>query len=172
MDSREGPVEHPRQSWPSVELDAVSRLRVLAVGGNHPLYAERVLPASFDEVWSVASDLEHELPRVVNGLRSFTLDPAEPDAERQRAVAVSAVGTRERFDVLLRPGWCLMQSKAVVGGMAAVAEPDGRVRFALFGGVRLPVAGRIRRAFRTASVRRGERFMDRLEERVVARGSR
>ena len=39
--------------------------------------------------------------------------------------------------MVLRPGWCVMQSSRAVGGMAAVAEGE-RTRFAFFGGLRVP----------------------------------
>lgn len=46
-------------------------------------------------------------------------------------------GLRAPFDLVLRPGWCLMQSRLLVFGMAAV--PDGDVtRFAYMAGFRLP----------------------------------
>jgi hypothetical protein len=37
-------------------------------------------------------------------------------------------------DVVLRPGWCVMQSPFLVGGMAAVREAGGN-RFVFFGGL-------------------------------------
>jgi hypothetical protein len=39
--------------------------------------------------------------------------------------------------VVLRPGWCVMQSRFLIGGVAAVPEADG-TRFAFLGGLRLP----------------------------------
>jgi len=41
------------------------------------------------------------------------------------------------LDVTLRPGWCLMQSRFVIGGMAAVPQGPGTL-FAGCGGLRLP----------------------------------
>lgn len=141
----------------------VRRLRVLAEAGRHPMVAERVLAAPFGPVWAVAADLEGELPGLIGGLRSFTVTPG---GERSSAVAVSVLGHRERFEVVLRPGWCLMQSRSVVGGMAAEPLPDGTVRFALFGGLRLPLLGPASRAFPRRARRRAETLMDRLERRV------
>jgi hypothetical protein len=53
------------------------------------------------------------------------------------ARARGRLGQRARFDVMLRPGWCVMQSRFLVGGMAAVPEGAG-TRFAFLGGLRLP----------------------------------
>jgi hypothetical protein len=39
--------------------------------------------------------------------------------------------------VVLRPGWCWMQSRFLVGGMAAAPHPDG-TSVAFLGGLRLP----------------------------------
>ena len=168
MSSTDGPAEPARQDEPPVELDPVRRLRVLAAAGGHRLFEERVLPGSFEQVWSVAADLEGELPGIVSGLRSFRVSAAEPGSDRLSGVAVSRIGHRERFDIVLRPGWCLMQSRAVVGGMAAVSGPDG-VRFAMFGGLRLPGAQVLRRLSPSASRRQGAAMMDRLEQRLRAR---
>ncbi|MDH6134192.1 hypothetical protein P3T37_003594 [Kitasatospora sp. MAA4] len=168
MSSSEGSAEQTRPDWPSVELDSVRRLRVLATAGGHRLFEERVLPGSFDQVWSVAADLEGELPGFISGLRSFSVSPAVPGSDRLSAVATSAIGHREHFDIVLRPGWCLMQSSAVVGGMAAVPDPDG-VRFALFGGLRLPGTQVVRQLFPAAVKRKGLVMMDRLEHRVRAK---
>lgn len=51
---------------------------------------------------------------------------------------MGTLGQRARFDVVLRPGWCLMRSRFVLGAMAAVPDPAGGTRFAALGGFRLP----------------------------------
>lgn len=124
-------------TWPTVGLDAVRRLRVLSETLRAPLYAETHLAAAPAEVWAVAGDLPGELPRWIRTMRTFDyLDGAHgaPGAVR-RAVAVSRIGHRAVFDVVLEPGWCVMQSPFVIGGMAAVPDGDG-TRFAVLGGVR------------------------------------
>lgn len=122
--------------WPVADLDPVRRLRVLAASLRFPVYqAEIVLPTSADEVWAVASDLEHELPRCLSTVRSVRI--TREDGERLELMATGTLGQRARFDVVLRPGWCLMRSRFVVGAMAAVPEGDG-TRFASLGGFRLP----------------------------------
>ncbi|MFG2974790.1 hypothetical protein ACGFYY_17615 [Streptomyces sp. NPDC048331] len=123
-------------SWPVVaELDAVRRLRVIARGTPGTGFAERLVDAPFERVWGLVSDLEHQMPLMIGDIRSFTVTSAA--GERLEARARSPLGMRARFDIVLRPGWCLMQSRFLIGGMAAVAERDG-TRLAFFGGLRLP----------------------------------
>ncbi|MER7583606.1 hypothetical protein [Kitasatospora sp. NPDC097691] len=156
--------------WPTVELDPVRRLRVLAAAGaGRPLFAERRFAAGFDAVWSVAGDLSGELPGLISGLRSFEVGPgAGGRGGRLEGVAVSVVGHRERFEIVLRDGWCLMQSRVLLGGMAAVPDGDG-TRFALLAALRVPGAGPVQRFFGGLVDRRGEVLLDRLERRVGSR---
>ncbi|MBO1414772.1 hypothetical protein [Streptomyces sp. FH025] len=161
----------PPARWPTVELDPVRRLRVMAAAaGNRPMFAERRYPATFDEVWSVASDLEHELPQLLTGLRSFEVGPGPGGGHRLSGLATSAVGHRERFDIVLSPGWCLMQSKVLLGGMAAVPEGDG-TRFALLGSLRLPGSAPVQRFLGKLTDRRGDILLDRLGERIRLRAA-
>jgi hypothetical protein len=151
--------------WPTAELDSVRRLRVIASATRHPTYAERYFDVPLEQLWSVVSDLEHELPHIVPGLRSFTLTGG--DGDRLPGQAVSSLGHRERFDVVLRPGWCLMKSRILTGGIAAVADGAG-TRFAFFSSLRFPggqVVGRVRR-FRSA--KRSGALLDRVQRRVEA----
>jgi len=122
-------------SWPSAEVDRISRLHVLAAMTPGAVVVEAVLPDSFDEVWAVASDLEHELPRCLGDVRSFTITRA--DGERLEADARGYPGLRARFDVILRPGWCVMRSRFLLGAMAAEPGATG-TRFAFLGGFRFP----------------------------------
>ena len=123
------------QDWPMTELDPVRRMRVLAAATPGVAYAEKLIPARFDAVWETASDLEHQLPRMITDLRSFEITGAR--GERMTARARGRLGQRARFDVVLRPGWCVMQSRFLIGGMAAAPEAEG-TRFAFLGGLRLP----------------------------------
>ncbi|MEU7898215.1 hypothetical protein AB0B45_35810 [Nonomuraea sp. NPDC049152] len=122
-------------SWPVAELDSVRRLRVIARSTPGISYAEQVIAAPYDRVWALASDLESQMPMLITDIRSFTVLSAE--GEHLEALARSPLGLRARFDIVLRPGWCLMQSRFLLGGMAAVPEGEG-TRFAFFGGLRLP----------------------------------
>jgi hypothetical protein len=122
-------------NWPRADLDPVRRLRVLAASVRFPVYiADVVLPVPFEQVWAAASDLERELPRCLPTVRSARIRSAEGD--RLELLATGTLGQRARFDVVLRPGWCLMRSRFVLGAMAAVPEGDG-TRFAALGGFRL-----------------------------------
>jgi hypothetical protein len=126
------------ENWPVADLDPVRRLHVLASVVRFPVYvADVVLPAPFEEVWAEVSDLEHELPRRISTVRSARITRAEGD--RLELTATGNLGQRARFDVVLRPGWCLMRSRFVLGAMAAVPQ-GGETRFAALGGFRLPGA--------------------------------
>ena len=126
------------EEWPVAGLDPVRQLRVLAASVRFPVYvSEVVVPAPVEQVWAVASDLERELPRCISTVREVRITHAEGD--RLELMAFGTLGQRARFDVVLRPGWCLMRSRFVLGAMAAVPEAGG-TRFASLGGFRLPGA--------------------------------
>ncbi|MFE0101018.1 hypothetical protein [Streptomyces sp. NPDC059009] len=149
------------------DLDPVRRLRVMAAGLNAVMYAEEYVDLPVDEVWAVASDLDAELPQLVPAMRAFRTTATLPSG-RSTALAYGPFGHRARFDVQLRPGWCLMQSAHVVGGMAAVPEGSG-TRFAVLGGVRHAVPGPVRRAVRPLGRARGHRMIARARRRTEAR---
>ncbi|WP_159053347.1 hypothetical protein [Streptomyces regalis] len=156
-------------NWPTAELDPVRRLRVLAGGLHAVMYADAHLDLPFTEVWAVAGDLEHELPHLVPTLRAFRCYPTSED--RQLAWAYGPLGHRARFDVLLQTGWCLMQSRYVVGGMAAVSEGSG-TRFAVLGGLRQPWSTPFQRALRPLGRSRGLMMVDRAARRALVRRDR
>ena len=146
------------EDWPVADLDPVRRLRVLAASVRFPAYvAEVVLPAPPERVWAVAADLERELPRCLPTVRSARITRA--DGDQLELLAVGTLGQRARFDVVLRPGWCLMRSRFVVGAMAAVAEAGG-TRFAVLGGFRIPGAGLGRPLLTVAGDRAMRTFAD------------
>ncbi|MET7274611.1 hypothetical protein ABZS59_25940 [Streptomyces flaveolus] len=160
-----GAVDH---GWPLAELDPIRRLRIIASSARHPAFAERRFDVPVGHFWSVASDLEAELPLIVPGLRSFTV--TESSGDRLSGRAVGAFGYRERFDVVLRPGWCLMQGTTLTSGMAATPDGDG-CRFAFFSTLRLPGGDTLDRMRAPWSARRAQRMLDRLGERVAARSA-
>jgi hypothetical protein len=121
--------------WPTARLDSVERLRVLRGSLHAPVFAETYFPLPVDVVWAVASDLEREIPRLIPPVRSFRLQDPGDGHRPTAAVAVGPTGRRVPFEVTLEPGWCLMQGRRVVGGMAAVPEGEG-TRFAVVGGGR------------------------------------
>ncbi|WP_330335405.1 hypothetical protein OHS33_37605 (plasmid) [Streptomyces sp. NBC_00536] len=162
--------------WPTTELDPVRRLRVMAAGLGAVMYVEEYVDAPPEAVWDVAGDLEGELPHLVPTLRAFRMLPGHrsgglggPGHGRGWGWAHGPLGYRARFDVLLQPGYCLMQSRRVIGGMAAVAEGDG-TRFAVLGGVRGGgYEARALRALCALGDDRGRRMIARARRRIDAR---
>ncbi|MET7299981.1 hypothetical protein [Embleya sp. NPDC005575] len=118
-----------------VRVDAVARLRALTAGIPGARVVEGVVPAPFADVWAVMGDLEHGFGRFQPDMRRIRV--SRRDGDRVEAYARSRYGMRARFDGILRPGWCWLQSRFVIIGMAAVAEHD-TTRVALTGGVRVP----------------------------------
>jgi hypothetical protein len=132
------------------------------------MYWEQELDLPLDKVWTVAGDLERELPHLLRDMRSFTfLERADPEAPL-RARARGLLGQRATFDVVLEPGWCLMQSRLVIGGMAATTVPGG-TRFAVLGGLRLPAVRYLQPAMSPVGSRLGRGVIGRLVERVGVR---
>jgi hypothetical protein len=68
---------------------------------------------------------------------------------------------------VLRPGWCVMQSRFLIGGMAAVPDGEG-TRFAFLGGIRLPGIRLLDPVLRLAAQSLALRPIRRLEERLAA----
>ncbi len=102
---------------------------------------------------------------MVTDLRSFEITSAR--GERMTARARGRLGQRARFDVVLRLGWCVMQTRLLVGGMAAVAEADG-TRFAFLGGLRILPMRLLDRVLRPAVRMLALRPIRRLEYRLRA----
>ncbi|WP_431678774.1 hypothetical protein [Kitasatospora sp. KL5] len=121
---------------PTAPLDPVRRLHVMAAGIHGAHVTEGVVDAPFDRVWAVMADLEGEFGRFQPDMRSLRV--TRRDGERVAALARSRYGMRARFDGVLRPGWCWLQSRFLIVGMAAVADGAGATRVALTGGVRVP----------------------------------
>jgi hypothetical protein len=141
--------------WPVAELDQVRRMRILAASLPGVLFAEDYIDVPFDRVWAYVNDVETSIPALITDVRSFRVvsrgtvtGPATAEdgaglevEERLKAKAVGLLGNRGAFDVVLKSGWCLMQSRLVIGGLAATPEGEG-TRFAGCGGLRFP-GGRI-----------------------------
>jgi hypothetical protein len=120
-------------TWPEARLDRVRQLRVLGAALPGVAVVERVLDAPFDEVWSFLSDLERSVPMFDHLVDSLHLKAGHDD--RLSVVArLPVVHTGTRFDVELHDGWCWMQSRTYLVGMAA--EPHGeQTRYAHLEGV-------------------------------------
>ena len=154
-------------TWPVADLDAIRRLRALAAAVPGAFVAETTLDAPFDQVWAVAADLEHELPAYLPDVRTFTITAR--DGERLQADARGYAGLRARFDIVLRPGWCVMRSRFLLGGLAAA--PDGqRTRLAFLGGVHIPAQRAAAPALGLFGRRAGPRVLTRFANRVHQRG--
>jgi hypothetical protein len=153
------------QGWPAAELDAVRRMRVLAstTGG---LYVEGVIAAPVERVWAVAADLEGELPNYLPDVRSLRVTTAAGDHLEARARGW--FGLRARFDGVVRPGWCVLQSRFLIGGIAAVPHgPDCRVAF--LGSFRVPGLRFLSPLLAPLERVVGRMVLRRLEARVHAR---
>ncbi|MDJ0341893.1 hypothetical protein QMK19_11860 [Streptomyces sp. H10-C2] len=162
-------------AWPQAGLDPLRRLKVIAGASKRALYVEQHFDVAPDRLWDVVADLEHELPHIIPGLRSFTVertgDGQDRDGDgRLSARAVSVLGHRERFEVVLRPGWCLMQSRLLVGGMAAVPEGTG-TRFAFFSSYRSPAGSALQWIRRSGARARGAALLAGLQQRIDARSA-
>ena len=123
--------------WPSVELDPLRRLRVMARVLPGVWMEERVIDAPFADVWGFASDLERA-PEFDSDLASVKILWREGERLRIRVKAdVFGIALPAgEVAVELREGWCWMRSPIYVVGMAAVAEGD-RTRFGHLEGVPL-----------------------------------
>lgn len=148
-------------TWPHVDLDPVRRMRVLAAGIHGAYVTERVLPAPLGQIWAVLADLEGGFGTVQTDMRHVRI--VHRDGDRLQAIARSRFGMRARFDGVLRPGWCWLQSRFLLIGMAATSEPGGGTRVALTGGLRIPGKA----ALIPVGVRReARRALDRLAEQI------
>ena len=151
-------------NWPVGELDELGRLRVLHAALPGALFAETVLQSDFDEVWAQLADVEHTFPGLVPDVRSIRVTAQH--GERLRVRVRGRSGLRAPFDMVLRPGWCLMQSRFLVFGMAAV--PDGvATRFAFMAGLRLPGKRLLGPVLGPVQRRIGCRVLSRFEKRFA-----
>ncbi|GLY81747.1 hypothetical protein [Actinoallomurus iriomotensis] len=151
--------------WPTADLDPVRRLRALAAGIPGAHVTERVLDEPFAEVWALLADLEGTFGRIEPDMRRIRV--IRTDGDRLEARARSRFGMRARFDGTLRPGWCWLQSRFLLIGVAAAPEPGGGTRVALTGGVRVPG----RAALVPLGVRRAaDRALDRLTALAAGTG--
>jgi hypothetical protein len=123
-------------NWPQADLDDVRRLRVMAAGIPGAAVTERVFDRPLSTVWDLMWDQGRKLADLQPDMRSITI--LEVDGDQVSLLARSHYGFRARLHGTVRPGWCWLQSRFLLIGMAATPEPDGRTRVALTGGIRLP----------------------------------
>lgn len=153
-------------NWPVADLDPIRRLQVLAAAVPGAVVAERWIDATFERVWAVAADLERELPAYLPDVRALHI--TERNGERLEAYARGYAGLRARFDIVLRPGWCVMRSRFLLGAMAAVPDGEG-TRFAFLGGVHMPAQRVAAPALAALGRWATPRAVDRFTERVQLR---
>ncbi|MFE5710532.1 hypothetical protein ACFQ7J_06860 [Streptomyces sp. NPDC056501] len=151
------------------EIDPVERLRIMAAGVRGTRVAEGVLPVPFEEVWAVMADLEGEFGRFQPDMRRVRVLRVAGD--RVEALARSKYGFRAHLRGFVRPGWCWLQSRFLIIGMAAAPVPGagGGTRVALTGGVRVRVPGRAPAVVPFGTASELSRAMDLLAERVSDR---
>ncbi len=160
------------QPWPTTDIDPIRRLRALAAGISGAVVAEGFVPEAYEEVWGRLSDLERELPRLVPDLRWLRITHREGD--RLEVVARGHSGLRARFDAVLRPGWCFMQSRFLIIGMAAAPAPGGTA-YATMAAVRVPgsraISALAAPLFHRSVLKATARLRRRLQERAECHGS-
>ncbi|MFC1432996.1 hypothetical protein ACEZDB_20340 [Streptacidiphilus sp. N1-3] len=123
-----------KSPWPVADFDQVRRLRVLAAGISGARVAERLIPAPFERVWAIVADLENEFGTFEPDMRRVVVRQV---GDRTEAYAQGRLGLRARFDVDLELGWCWMQSRFLMIGIAAAPAPGGTL-VAATGGIRVP----------------------------------
>jgi hypothetical protein len=153
-------------SWPVADLDVIGRLSVLAAVVPGAVVAETRIDAPFEQVWAVAADLEHELPHYLRDVRSMRI--TQRSGERLEAYARGYAGLRARFGIVLRPGWCVMRSRLLLGGLAAVADGD-HTRVAFLAGTHIPAQPFAAPALRAVGRWAAPRVLANLTERVRLR---
>jgi hypothetical protein len=121
--------------WPVADLDPVRRLHVLAAGIRGAHVTEGVVAAPYERVWALLGDLEGEFGRVTPDMRGLRI--LKRDGARVEALARSKYGMRALLRGEQRPGWCWLQSRFLLVGVAAAPDGDG-TRVAFTGGVRVP----------------------------------
>ncbi|GAA3058044.1 hypothetical protein GCM10020229_82150 [Kitasatospora albolonga] len=154
------------------DFDPVRRLRVVAATTPGAAVRETVIDAPFETVWSVAADLERTMPQWLPDIRTARLTPPQGAARAARAALLVTGHTRlrARFDLELTPGWCLMRSRFLLGGMAAHPESATSTRFAFLGAFRLPAAGPASAVLRPLTDPLAARSLRRFRGLVLADG--
>jgi hypothetical protein len=147
--------------WPTAEVGQITRLRALAAGVSGATVTERIVGADFTTVWALLSDFEKTFGLIEPDMRRVRVTVR--DGERIELDARSRWGFRAHLVGMHRPGWFWAQSRFLLIGIAAAAQPDGRTLVALTGGVRVPG----RAALVPIGVRHAARSaLDRLERQV------
>ncbi|MEU6579104.1 hypothetical protein [Streptomyces sp. NPDC046805] len=123
------------EPWPTIDLDPVRRLHALAAGIRGAHVTEAHIDAPFERVWTLLGDLEGGFGQIVTDMER--LHVVRREGERVEALAHSRYGMRARLRGVQRPGWCWLQSRFLLLGVAAAPDGTG-TRVAFTGGVRVP----------------------------------
>jgi len=113
--------------WPVAHLSTVARARAIAAGLPGSGCAEILMDVPFAQAWPRLMDLERSVPDADRGVRSIHVRSRTtgPDGAEQLVVtARTAFGLRERFDVRIEEGWCLMRGASRLFVVVMAAEPD------------------------------------------------
>jgi hypothetical protein len=122
-------------TWPIAGFDEIRRLRVLHAAMPGTLIAETRLRMPFAQVWEALDDIGTAFPELLPDVRRIDVD--NRTGERFTADVTGKSGLRSRFEIVMRPGWCVMRSRFLTFAMAAV--PDGEhTTFGYLTGVRFP----------------------------------
>lgn len=136
-------------AWPSATVDPVNRMRALAAALPNIAIDETRFDVPFDQLWSFIADLEGNTPRFEGAVTDLRILSREGDSIRLKARTPAGFWTA--FDVILRPGWCLMRSRYGHVGMAARPEGPDASRFLHFEGS--SVLGRLTRPYFAWNIR-------------------
>jgi hypothetical protein len=121
-------------TWPIADFDDLRRLRVLAAATPYARLGETVLATPFDEFWTSLADVEVSFPGLLPDVRRVRVRARDGERLELRVRAFS--GLRGRFEVTMRPGWCVMRSRTLMFAMAAAPSAAG-TRFAYTTALRL-----------------------------------
>ncbi len=145
------PIDAHRYAWPLAELDPVSRMRALAGGLPYAATDETVFEVPFDRFWSYVTDFENNTAKFEGTVGRARILERRGDRLTLEARG-PVIGPWMRFDVVVRPGWCLMRTRIGEIGMAARPEGEGSTRFFHFEGSSM--LGRVLRPFFAWNIRR------------------
>ena len=161
-DASDTALDVSRYAWPELELDPIRRMRAIAAGLPHVAAREALFDVPVDRFWSFLTDFETNTAKIEGAVGEVRVlerqrDPVSADdpleagraeAQTERIVLdvrTPLLGSWTKFDVVVRPGWCLMQSRLGQIGMAASAAGSDKTRYFHFEGSTL--LGRIGRPF-------------------------
>ena len=142
------------------EMEPIARLHVLKELLPGACVVERVIDAPFAQTWDYVADLAATLPLWEPVVRRAEVALHEDD--RAQVTTWGWTGRPTQFDAVIRPGWCLMQSRRSVIVMAAQPRGDATL-FGHLEALRLPGS----RWFGRLTALKMRRELDRLAELAV-----